>query len=99
MTLNVTNLGNTYGQVEYHALHARLERRFAQGFSVAGAYTLSKSMDNVGQGFPGESFSGGAVQNFYDSTAMGDIKLQHAAHADHQFRFRTSIRPRQAFLH
>ena len=64
--LNVTNLGNTYGRSKYHALYARLERRFAKGFSVAGAYTLSKSMDNVGQGFPGESFSGGAVQNFYD---------------------------------
>ena len=64
--LNVTNQGNTYGTSKYHALYARLERRFAKGFSVAGAYTLSKSMDNVGQGFPGESFSGGAVQNFYD---------------------------------
>ena len=64
--LNVTNSGNTYGRSKYHALYARVERRFADGFSVSGAYTLSKNMDNVGQGFPGESFSGGALQNFYD---------------------------------
>jgi hypothetical protein len=64
--LNVTNSGNTYGRSRYHALYARVERRFADGFSVSGAYTLSKAMDNVGQGFPGESFSGGALQNFYD---------------------------------
>jgi hypothetical protein len=64
--INVTNSINTFGASTYHAMYAKVERRFAQGFSIIGSYTLSKSIDNVGQGFPGESFSGGGLQNYYN---------------------------------
>jgi hypothetical protein len=64
--LNVTISNATYGSSSYHALYARVERRFAQGFSAIGSYTFSKSIDNVGQGFPGEGFAGGAIQNVYN---------------------------------
>jgi outer membrane receptor protein involved in Fe transport len=63
---NVTVSNATYGSSSYHALYAKLERRFARGFSAIGSYTFSKGIDNVGQGFPGEGFSGGALQNAYD---------------------------------
>ncbi|MFB3777484.1 MAG: carboxypeptidase regulatory-like domain-containing protein [Bryobacteraceae bacterium] len=38
-----TNEGRNW----YHALTARIERRFAQGFTVSFDYTLSKTMDEV----------------------------------------------------
>jgi len=46
-----------------------VERRFADGFSILGSYTWSKLIDDVipsRTGFPGESFSGAPLQNFYD---------------------------------
>ncbi len=63
-------IGNqSYGQSIYHALQAKLERRFANGFNLLVSYTWSKLIDDVGAtttGFPGESFSGGGLQDYYN---------------------------------
>ncbi|HVH71411.1 MAG TPA: TonB-dependent receptor, partial [Candidatus Dormibacteraeota bacterium] len=72
------NPGFTYaesiGYSNYHALEARMNRRFANGFESLLSYTFSKSID-VSSGYFGvENGNGGgsAVQNFYDqSTARG----------------------------
>jgi outer membrane receptor protein involved in Fe transport len=61
-------IGNTsYGASTYHALQAKLERRFSNGFSLLIAYTYSKIMDDVGAtttGFPGENFGVDAIQDY-----------------------------------
>ena len=63
-------LGNTsYGQSIYHSLQAKLQRRFANGFNLMISYTWSKLIDDVNAtttGFPGESFAGGGLQNYYN---------------------------------
>jgi hypothetical protein len=42
-------IGNdsTWGASSYNALYLKVERRFANGFSVLGAYTWQKLMDNI----------------------------------------------------
>ncbi|MGH9659755.1 MAG: carboxypeptidase regulatory-like domain-containing protein [Bryobacteraceae bacterium] len=67
--LGVSSRNATYGASTYHALFLRIERRLSKGFSVLAAYTGSKLIDDLIPsltGFPGESFSGAPLQNFYD---------------------------------
>ena len=67
--LGVSTRNANYGESSYNALLVRAERRLAKGFSISAAYTLSKELDDMVptvQGFPGESFAGGGLQNFYD---------------------------------
>ena len=61
----------TYGSSGYNALFVTLQRRLANGFSVSGAYTWSKLIDNVipspnWGGFSGASFQVGIPQNYWD---------------------------------
>jgi hypothetical protein len=66
---NTVTIGNTsYGASTYHSLQLKVERRFARGFSLLIAYTLSKLMDDVAAtttGFPGEFFAGDSLQNVH----------------------------------
>ncbi len=62
---------NSYGNSIYHSLQSKLERRFSNGFSLLAAYTFSKLIDDTlpttaSAGFPGESFSAGNIQNYYN---------------------------------
>ena len=74
--LNVTNVFNMYGASTYHALSLKVEHRFAHGFSVLGSYTFSKIIDDVvasPTGFAGDSFTSGAIQNYYNTRADRSI--------------------------
>ena len=42
-----TAVGSSFGSSLYHSLQIKLERRFHGGFSILGAYTYSKIMDDV----------------------------------------------------
>jgi hypothetical protein len=62
-------LGNSsfFGGSSYNALQVKLERRFANGFSLLASYTWSKLMDNIPAsetGFPGGSFGGTSIQDW-----------------------------------
>jgi hypothetical protein len=62
-------LGNSsfYGKSLYNALQAKLERRFADGFSLQAAYTWSKLEDNLPAsetGFPGGTYGAGSIQDY-----------------------------------
>ncbi|MBV8829258.1 MAG: TonB-dependent receptor [Acidobacteriaceae bacterium] len=67
--LGVSDRNANYGESSYNALLVRAERRLSKGFSILVAYTLSKEIDDLVpsvNGFPGESFAGGALQNYYN---------------------------------
>lgn len=62
-------LGNSsaYGKSLYNALQVKLERRFAEGFSLQAAYTWSKLEDNLPAsetGFPGGTYGAGSIQDY-----------------------------------
>jgi hypothetical protein len=70
--IGVSSRNATYGASVYHAMLLKVERRLSKGFSVLAAYTWSKLIDDLIPsltGFPGESFSGAPLQNFYDRAA------------------------------
>ncbi|MBM3814361.1 MAG: TonB-dependent receptor [Acidimicrobiia bacterium] len=56
------------GWANYHALQARLERKFASGFYLLNSFVYSKAIDNSGQALEAQGGSGGRAspQNFYD---------------------------------
>ena len=67
--LGVSSRDASYGASTYHAMFLKLQRRFASGFSLQASYTWSKLIDDVvpsRTGFPGEDFSRGNLQNYYD---------------------------------
>ena len=47
----------------YHALEAKVEKRYASGLSVLASYTYSKLMDYAAGPFAGETLGGAAFQN------------------------------------
>jgi hypothetical protein len=67
--LGVSDRNANYGESSYNALLVRAERRLSKGFSILGAYTFSKEIDDMVpsvNGFPGESFAGAGLQNYYN---------------------------------
>lgn len=64
--INVTSQRNTYGASTYHALYAKLEKRFSKGFTFLASYTYSKVITDAAIGFAGESFVSGTPQNYYN---------------------------------
>src|SRR5262245_13478170 len=52
---------NNVGHSTYHSLQTRLERRFAGGLSITGAYTFSKLIDDAGAVFDAAILTGPAA--------------------------------------
>jgi len=55
----------------YHALQARLERRFTSGLYLLNSFVFSKAIDNTGQALEAQAGSGGrsSPQSFYNLSA------------------------------
>ncbi len=68
------------GQSNYHALQARVERRYANGLAVLFAYTFSKTIDNTAElgGFLGAS---PGFQNNYCFRCDRALSYQDVPHA------------------
>lgn len=62
---DVQNNYQTSGSMSYNSLQAKVERRFADGFSLLLAYTWSKNIGNVGERY----HIGTGVANQYDLDA------------------------------
>ena len=69
-------IGNdsTWGASSYNALYLKIERRFANGFSVLGAYTWQKLMDNIPASVTGSAGGvsiqdGSGPQDYYNLKA------------------------------
>jgi len=60
----VTALQSNIGNSSYNAFEAKIEKRFAKGFSAMMAYTYSKSIDLATGPFSGDSLSAGGIQNY-----------------------------------
>lgn len=48
-------IADTFGVSAYHALQAKIEKRFARGLTTTVSYSYSKMMDDNHGGFGGES--------------------------------------------
>jgi Carboxypeptidase regulatory-like domain/TonB dependent receptor len=77
----------TYGASSYNALQVKIEKRYSSGFSVLGAYTWSKLMDNIPStesGFPGASFYEPGPQDWNNLRAnwsLSDFDVPHIVSA------------------
>ncbi len=65
----VTSQNEHWASSTYHALEARLEKRFTRGFSMLASYTYSKLMDYGIGTFAGEDLSGQTFQNWNNLSA------------------------------
>lgn len=59
----VTAVNSTWGASTYHALLAKLDKRFAHGVNFIASYSFSKLIDNVPAGLNGESLSNPGIQD------------------------------------
>jgi hypothetical protein len=65
---NVTIVAPMWGNSNYHAFNAKLEKRFSGGLNFLANYTFAKFIDDVPANFENGSVPGG-IQNFYDRRA------------------------------
>jgi hypothetical protein len=65
VTLNLPSLGVS----DYHAMLARVEKRFSKGFNFLGTYTWSKFLNNTNEGGAVLGAEGGVYSNFYNRAA------------------------------
>jgi outer membrane receptor protein involved in Fe transport len=64
----------------YHALQVKVEKRYARGFTVLGAYTYSKMMDDATGQFSGEALGGGGFQNWNSLRADRSVSSLDQTH-------------------
>jgi hypothetical protein len=76
----VTSQNKTYANSTYHALQTRVERRFAQGLTLLGSYSYSKTMDLFTGPFSGEALGGGGIQNWNDLASDWAVSAQDQTH-------------------
>ena len=73
------------GNANYHALQIQLDRRFAQGFQVTGAYTFSRNIDSTSEVFVTDN----AVSSLTSlPISQGGLRLDRALsdyHRKHRF--------------
>lgn len=60
----VTAQNSTFASSTYHALQAKVEKRYSKGLTLLAAYTYSKVIDFSTGAFSGEPLGGGAFQNW-----------------------------------
>ena len=76
----VTSNNRTYADSTYHALQARVERRFDKGLTLLGSYAFSKTMDLFTGQFSGETLSAGGIQNWNNLAADWATSFQDQTH-------------------
>lgn len=73
---SVNNIFATMGHSSYNSLQARVERRFARGYSILAVYTWGKNIGNVGERY----HVGNSIQNNYDLRAERALSPFDVAH-------------------
>jgi carboxypeptidase family protein/TonB-dependent receptor-like protein len=72
------------GQSTYHALQAKVERRFRNGLNLLAAYTFSKTLTNADSAFPvftGFNSNVFGAQNAFNLKAEKSVSYQDIPHA------------------
>ena len=78
---NVTSVNADWASSIYHALEAKVEKRYAEGLTITGSYTYSKLIDYGIGAFAGESLpSGGGFQNWSNLRAERSVSLLDQTH-------------------
>src|SRR5450432_980990 len=88
----------------YNALEARIEHRYARGFSLLASYTYSKTLDIGGESLVGDlslrdatnvraerSLSSGDMRHRFVTSALYDLPLGHGRRMDIQNRLLNAI--------
>jgi outer membrane receptor protein involved in Fe transport len=83
------------GDSIYHALTARLDKRFSRGYSILASYTWSKLIDDVPERFGGRSYVSDPT-NLSTSRALGDFDSAHVFSLAHVVDL--PFGPKQHFL-
>jgi hypothetical protein len=73
---SVTNIFASIGDSNYQSMQARLERRFARGYSILAVYTWGKNIGNVGERY----HVGNSIQNNYDLRSERALSPFDVAH-------------------
>lgn len=60
----ITSVNNSWANSRYHALQLKVEKRYAKGLTILGAWTWSKLMDYGVGPFGGETLGGASFQNW-----------------------------------
>ncbi|MDZ7639117.1 MAG: carboxypeptidase regulatory-like domain-containing protein [Bryobacterales bacterium] len=76
---NVTMIAPFWGNSDYHAFNAKIEKRFSDGVNFLANYTFSKFMDDVASGFEAGATSGG-IQNIYDRSQENALSGNDVRH-------------------
>ena len=81
---NVSLYRNNVGNTSYHALLAKVEKRFSRGLSLLASYTFSKLIDDAGSVFDASILSG-PVANFpvadsYNRSLERDVSTGDMTH-------------------
>ncbi len=60
----IASVNNSWANSRYHALQVKVEKRYAKGLTMIGAWTYSKLLDYGAGPFGGEALGGAAFQNW-----------------------------------
>lgn len=77
---DVLNILEHEGQSWYHAMQAKLNRRFAQGIQFDLSYTFSKQITTASEDLFGGSPLGGVLQNPYDRRQLRSVSPNNPYH-------------------
>src|SRR5262249_46804012 len=76
----VTSTAAGWAASTYHALEAKVEKRYAKGLTVLLSYTYSKLMDVAAGGFSGESLSSDVIQDWNNLEAERSVSTLDQTH-------------------
>lgn len=77
---NVTSANANWASSIYHALEAKVEKRYARGLTVTASYTFSKLIDYGIGAFAGESLPSGGLQDWSNLRADRSVSLLDQTH-------------------
>jgi hypothetical protein len=69
--------GSTWGASSYNAMYLKVERHFANGFSILGAYTWEKLMDNITATVTGMA-GGSSIQDYSQPQDYYNLKAERS---------------------
>ena len=76
----ITSVNNSWANSRYHALQMKVEKRYAKGLTILGAWTWSKLMDYGIGPFGGEAVGGAGFQNWNNLAAEWGTSTSDQTH-------------------